>query len=133
MTWPPAGHSSPVGPGSSQCQGKIVECALMPTQRLNPFPSTWKCFLILFSGIWDPSEELLVQAFEFLDADYASVTAFWKCHKHIKCQVHKCDNDLNNGGLSEHRIYREQDGIPSLQEAFREFSLTERLVMGRTG
>lgn len=45
----------------------------------------------------------------------------------------KCDNGFNNGGLSEHRIYREQDGIPSLLEALMEFSLTERLVLGRTG
>lgn len=47
--------------------------------------------------------------------------------------MHKCGNDFNNGGLSVHRIYREQDGTPSLQEALKEFSLTERLVMGRTG
>lgn len=39
--------------------------------------------------------------------------------------MHKCDNDLNNGGLSECRIFREEDGIPSLQEALMEFSLTE--------
>lgn len=46
--------------------------------------------------------------------------------------MHKCDDDFNNGGLSEHRIYREQNGIPSLLEALMEFSLT-KLVMERTG
>lgn len=92
----------------------------MPTRRLNPFPAAWKCSLTQFSGIWDPSEGLLVWAFEFLDLDYASVTALWKCQKHIKCQVHKCDNDFNHGGLSVHRIYRERDGAPPLQEGLKE-------------
>lgn len=45
------------------------------TLKLNTFTSACRYIPTQFGGIKSRSEGLLVQAFEFLDLDYASVTA----------------------------------------------------------